>query len=145
MAAGEPVARAEDVPDTVRVQATVTPARAETSAAPSADDRAAAYLRTLRTSDLTVYAHPGGAFSLRYPKDFDLLTQSGGDEQFVNVLHPDLPLEIWLAVYPQGKYALDLPDDYETAACPAPAGAAHETVVFVEQGDALSGGYRGVI
>jgi hypothetical protein len=143
---GESVAGAreeETVPPDVGE--TQDPALPGASAVPSADDRAAAYLRKLRTSVLTTYVHPDGASSLRYPRVFDLLTNSGGDEQFVNVLHPNLPLEIWIAVYPQGRYALDLPEDYETYAWPAPAGAEHEAVVFLEQDETFSGGYRGVI
>ena len=129
----------------VPVQATDTPAVPEAEAVPSAEDRAAAYLHALTTSDLTTYTHPGGAFSFRYPQDFDLLTNSGGDEAFGNVLPPDLPLEIWMAVYPQGRYALDLPEDYETYTWPAPKGAERDAVVFLEQGEAFRGGYRGVI
>jgi hypothetical protein len=78
----------------------------EAVAAPAAEGRAVAYLHELTTSDLTTYTHPGGAFSFRYPRDFELLTNSEGDEAFVNVLHPDLPLEIWMAGYPQGTVGI---------------------------------------
>jgi hypothetical protein len=111
----EPVARVDGVAETEHEPVP------EDSAGLSADIRAEAYLRELRTSDLTTYTHPSGAFSFRYPKDFELLTSSpDADEQVVNVLHPDLALEIWIAVYPQGKYVLDLPEAYETSVWPAP-------------------------
>jgi hypothetical protein len=89
----EPVARVEGAPE-MMPEAADAPAAPDEGAGLSADDRAAAYLRQLRTSDLTTYVHPSGAFLFRYPRDFELLTQRNEDEQVVNVLHPHLPLEI---------------------------------------------------
>jgi hypothetical protein len=115
----------------------------------SEEEPAVEYLRRLSERDLATYTHPSGVFSFRYPKAFELLTTSpDAEEQGVDALHPDLPLEISLRAYPRDQYVPDIPEAFTTYQWPAPGGDDNEAIVFLEEKSALfSNGarYRGTM
>jgi hypothetical protein len=115
----------------------------------SEEEPAVEYLRRLSERDLATYTHPSGVFSFRYPRDFELLTTSpDAEEQGVDALHPDLPLEISLRAYPRDQYVPDIPEAFTTYQWPAPGGDDNEAIVFLEEKSALfSNGarYRGTM
>jgi len=103
------------------------------------------YLLQLDAEDYTTYIHPVYGFSFSYPKDFDLLTASWGDEEVVDVYHPTLALGIRVSTQPfdpdSALFAdrASLPDDYEVE---PPEGAASTAVGWIDTDVPVPGEHR---
>jgi hypothetical protein len=108
---------------------------------------AGAYLANLGVDDYTMYTHPVYGFSLSYPKEFELLTDSWGDEDVFDLHHPTLHLGIRVSVHPLNldgelvAYLTSLSDDYNRE---APDGAQSNAVGSIEEDVPGPGMYRGV-
>jgi hypothetical protein len=130
----EVVARAEGVPGPV------APAREETE-----DWRA--YLLGLEAEDYATYTDPVHGFSFDYPKAFELLPPTWGDEEVMDLYHPTLPLGIRVSVHlfdPHGELVWDLagiPEEYELE---APEGAQRWAVGWIDEDYNGTGQHRSV-
>jgi hypothetical protein len=108
-------------------------------------DPVADYVLHLRAEDYTTYTHPTLGFSFRYPKDFDLLTATWGDEEVVEVHHPILSLSIRVSTRSfdpdVGLFAelASLPDDYERE---PPEGAGSTAVGRIDADVPVPGEHR---
>jgi len=105
----------------------------------------AEYLLHLDAEDFATYTHPVYGFSFSYPKDFDLLTATWGDEEVVDVHHPTLPLAIRVSIQlfdPDGALFAELaslPDDYELE---PPEGAESTAVGWIDTDTPVPGEHR---
>jgi len=115
-------------------------------AATPAPDPVVEYRLQLDAEDYTTYTHPVYGFSFRYPKDFDLLTATWGDEEVVDVHHPTLPLSIRVSSRPfdpDGELfaaLASLPDDSERE---PPEGADSTAVGWIDADVPVPGEHRG--
>jgi hypothetical protein len=104
-------------------------------------------LRDLGAGGYATYTHPGYGFSLSYPKEFALLTDSWGNEDVIDLHHPTLPLGMRVSVRPldlDGELVASLTslsDEYDME---APEGAESNAVGWIEEDVPEPGMYRGV-